>query len=257
MDDYEDEDEAGASSGVKRPGTSLGLKLRPWDFGVRSAKSEVSLIDFTDDSFSSNTPSPLSDSRQDTLKVQVTVGIHSPPSPRQQLTPLSGRPRQDTPSILDWPLPQPAYDEVAAELEEQSEDQEVRSIYRALTETEDSVSTGGAVPACRNESQSADLFQELQREVAADETSLGLFITLVFHVDPIKPCLNCPIAVLGDGEAAGSHGNRPLPPLLSPPPDSGSSGAALPDLPASSVPFLRLCLLHHLLFGGEAGVAPS
>lgn len=42
----------------------------------------------------------------------------------------------------------------------------MRSIYRALTETEDSVSTAGAPPAGRNESQSADLFQELQREVA-------------------------------------------------------------------------------------------
>lgn len=56
---------------------------------------------------------------------------------------------------------------MAAELEEQSEDQEVRSIYRALTETDEAASTCGAVTACRNESQSADLFQELQREVAA------------------------------------------------------------------------------------------
>lgn len=42
----------------------------------------------------------------------------------------------------------------------------MRSIYRALTETEEAVSTAGALTACRNESQSADLFQELQREVA-------------------------------------------------------------------------------------------
>lgn len=77
----------------------------------------------------------------------------------------SGRSCQDTPSILDWPLPQPAYDEVSAELEDQSEDLEVRSIYRALTESEESVSPAGATTACRNESQSADLFQELQREV--------------------------------------------------------------------------------------------
>lgn len=74
MDDYDDDDDSGASSGMKRLGVSLGLKLRPWEgFGVRSAKSEVSLIDFTDDSFSSNTPSPLTESRQsdqDTLKVQ-------------------------------------------------------------------------------------------------------------------------------------------------------------------------------------------
>ncbi|XP_071751582.1 activated CDC42 kinase 1 [Centroberyx gerrardi] len=141
MDDYDDDDDGSASSGLKRLGVSLGLKLRPWEGpGVRSAKSEVSLIDFTDDSFSSATPSPLTETRQldqDTL--------------------------QDTPSILDWPLPLPAYDEVATELEDQSEDQEVRSINRGLA---DDVS---APPASsvegRSESQSADLFQELQREV--------------------------------------------------------------------------------------------
>lgn len=76
MDDYEeddDEDDASASSGLKRLGASLGLRLRPWEVpGVRLAKSEVSLIDFTDDSFSSTTPSPLTDTQQpdeDTLKV--------------------------------------------------------------------------------------------------------------------------------------------------------------------------------------------
>lgn len=107
------------------------------------------------------------------------------------------------PSILDWPLPQPAYDEVTAELEDQSEDQEVRSIYRALTDTEESVSTAGAVAACRNESQSADLFQELQREVenyvgafllqclssntAFFRTPLKLLLIGVFNVNPFTP----------------------------------------------------------------------
>lgn len=75
MDDYDDDDDTSASSGLKRLGASLGLKLRPWEgSGVRSAKSEVSLIDFTDDSFSSTTPSPLTETRQpdeDTLKVQL------------------------------------------------------------------------------------------------------------------------------------------------------------------------------------------
>lgn len=183
------------------------------------------------------------------MNAQLSVSTHTPNVP-------SGRPHQDAPSILDWPLPQPAYDEVAAELEDQSEDQEVRSIYRALTETEEVVSA-----SCRNESQSADLFQELQREVAPP-TCLwcGLmsdFSTRLFNVSPVKGCLNCPITVLGDGEAAGSYGNRPLPPLLSPPPGSGSSGTTSPDLPASCVSLLHLCLLYHLLFGGEAGVAPS
>ncbi|XP_029935150.1 activated CDC42 kinase 1 isoform X2 [Myripristis murdjan] len=141
MDDYDDDDDTSASSGLKRLGVSLGLKLRPWEGpGVRAAKSEVSLIDFTDDSFSSATPSPLTETRQadqDTL--------------------------QDTPSILDWPLPLPAYDEVTSELEDQSEDQEVRSINRGLAE-EASAPPKGSVEG-RSESQSADLFQELQREV--------------------------------------------------------------------------------------------
>nr|XP_033495147.1 activated CDC42 kinase 1 isoform X1 [Epinephelus lanceolatus] len=141
MDDYDDDDDTSASSGLKRLGVSLGLKLRPWEgSGVRSAKSEVSLIDFTDDSFSSTTPSPLTETRQpdeDTLK--------------------------DTPSILDWPLPQPSYDEVAPELEDQSEDLEVRSINKGFTE--EAVTTPSSAMAGRSESQSADLFQELQREV--------------------------------------------------------------------------------------------
>ncbi|KAF1373225.1 hypothetical protein PFLUV_G00258170 [Perca fluviatilis] len=141
MDDYDEEDAASASSGLKRLGASLGLKLRPWEgSGVRSAKSEVSLIDFTDDSFSSTTPSPLNEAWQpdeDTLK--------------------------DTPSILDWPLPQPAYDEVTAELEDQSEDHEVRSINRGFTE--ETAASPSAAMAGRSESQSADIFQELQREV--------------------------------------------------------------------------------------------
>ncbi|KAM3860368.1 activated CDC42 kinase 1 [Diretmus argenteus] len=139
MDDYDDDDGDGsAASGLKRLGVSLGLKLRPWEGpGMRTAKSEMSLIDFTDDSFSSATPSPLTQPDQDTL--------------------------QDAPSILDWPLPLPSYDEVAAELEDQSEDQEVRSINRRLVEA--ASATPVATMEGRSESQSADLFQELQREV--------------------------------------------------------------------------------------------
>lgn len=70
---------------------------------------------------------------------------------------------QDTPSILDWPLPQPSYDVVATELEDQSEDQEVRSINKGFTE--EAAATPCGTMATRSESQSADLFQELQREV--------------------------------------------------------------------------------------------
>lgn len=43
----------------------------------------------------------------------------------------------------------------------------MRSIYRALAEAEESASAAGAVATWRSQSQSADLFQELQREVAA------------------------------------------------------------------------------------------
>lgn len=74
MDDYDDSDDLASSSGAKRSGALLGLKLRPWEAsGVRLAKSEVSLIDFTDDSFSSTTPSPLTDPQQDTLKVSMSA----------------------------------------------------------------------------------------------------------------------------------------------------------------------------------------
>ncbi|XP_063730115.1 activated CDC42 kinase 1 isoform X2 [Eleginops maclovinus] len=141
IDDYDDEEDTSTSSGLRKLGVSLGLKLRPWEgSGVRSAKSEVSLIDFTDDSFSSTTPSPLTDIRQpdeDTLK--------------------------DTPSILDWPLPQPSYDEVTTELEDQSVDQEVLSINKGFAEETTPTASIGMMG--RSESQSADLFQELQREV--------------------------------------------------------------------------------------------
>ncbi|XP_041717657.2 activated CDC42 kinase 1 isoform X2 [Coregonus clupeaformis] len=136
----DDDEYEGALSGLKRLGAAIGLKLRTGEGpGVRSAKSEVSLIDFTDDSFSSATPSPLTETR---LPDQNTL--------------------QDLPSILDWPLPLPAYDEVATEAEGQLADQEVRSIT-GLPE-------GMLVPPNtdaegRGLTQSADLFQELQREV--------------------------------------------------------------------------------------------
>lgn len=80
MEDYDDNEEDGAAgapvAGTKRLGVSLGLKLRPWEScGTgRTDASEMSLIDFTDDSFSSTTtPSPLTETLpldQDTLKVK-------------------------------------------------------------------------------------------------------------------------------------------------------------------------------------------
>lgn len=56
----------------------------------------------------------------------------------------------------------------------------------------------------------------------------------------IKYCFHCPIFGLGDGEAAGSHGNGPLPAFLSSPHDSDPSGTPSTDLPASTLTFLHL-----------------
>ncbi|KAK0143669.1 Activated CDC42 kinase 1 [Merluccius polli] len=194
MDNYDDEDDASAASGLKRLGVSLGLKLRPWEGpSLRSAKSEVSLIDFTDDSFSSTTPSPLTDPRQpdeDTL--------------------------QDTPSILDWPLPLPAYDEVTTDLEDQSEDQEVRSINRGLAD--ESFAPPISTVEGRSESQSADLFQELQREV------------MVKLQVPMAPGRSLPSSPLPLSRPA-PHRQIYLPTPSSPPPASSSSYEDRPVLP--------------------------
>lgn len=101
--------------------------------------------------------------------------------PRGLTSPLPSHP-QDTPSILDWPLPQPAYDEVTTEIEDQSEDQEVRSINKGFTE--DTAATPSAGMAGRSESQSADLFQELQREVENVRYVVSVSRSMLFHADP-------------------------------------------------------------------------
>ncbi|KAF7214132.1 activated CDC42 kinase 1 [Nothobranchius furzeri] len=218
MDDYVDDDDTSSSSGLRKLGASLGLKLRPWEgTGVRSAKSEVSLIDFTDDSFSSTTPSPLTETRQpdeDTLK--------------------------DTPSILDWPLPQPAYDEVTADLEDQSEDQEVRSINKGSTE--EALVTSGASMGGRSESQSADLFQELQREVMVKlrvPMTTGRSLPSSPTPMPLVPlgphrqiCLPPPSPCLEDRPVLPPR--SPIPPLR-PSKNSTSSRPAHPQARSSSI----------------------
>uniref|UniRef100_A0A1A8L6E6 Activated CDC42 kinase 1 n=1 Tax=Nothobranchius pienaari TaxID=704102 RepID=A0A1A8L6E6_9TELE len=218
MDDYVDDDDTSSSSGLRKLGASLGLKLRPWEgTGVRSAKSEVSLIDFTDDSFSSTTPSPLTETRQpdeDTLK--------------------------DTPSILDWPLPQPAYDEVTADLEDQSEDQEVRSINKGSTE--ENLVTSGASMGGRSESQSADLFQELQREVMVKlrvPMTTGRSLPSSPTPMPLVPlgphrqiCLPPPSPCLEDRPVLPPR--SPIPPLR-PSKNSTSSRPAHPQARSSSI----------------------
>lgn len=104
--------------------------------------------------------------------------------PRGLTSPLPSHP-QDTPSILDWPLPQPAYDEVTTEIEDQSEDQEVRSINKGFTE--DTAATPSTGMAGRSESQSADLFQELQREVENVRYVVSVSRSMLFHADPSDP----------------------------------------------------------------------
>lgn len=237
MDDYDDADDYATSAGAKRSGALLGLKLRPWEAsGVRLAKSEVSLIDFTDDSFSSTTPSPLTDPQQDTLKVSasaIPLVHHNRPSEddvivadepsiinsrfflnasavptadapcgANDLTPITRLlidshtltestfltstalldSAQDTPSILDWPLPQPSYDEVTAELDDQSEDQEVQSINKRLALEDAAVGATVSAVTSRSESQSADLFQELQREVQRPLFIVSFLLWSVSHV---------------------------------------------------------------------------
>ncbi|KAJ3611409.1 hypothetical protein NHX12_021424 [Muraenolepis orangiensis] len=194
MDDYDDEEDTSTATGLKRLGVSLGLKLRPWEGpSLRSAKSEVSLIDFTDDSFSSTTPSPLTE---------------HPPLDEDTL--------QDTPSILDWPLPLPAYDQVT-ELEDQSDDQEVRSINRGLAD-EPSLAPPISTLVGRSESQSADLFQELQREV------------MVKLQVPMAPGRSLPSSPLPLSRPA-PHRQIYLPTPSSPPPPSSSSSSSHEDRP--------------------------
>ncbi|XP_061661011.1 activated CDC42 kinase 1 isoform X2 [Syngnathoides biaculeatus] len=200
MEDYDDnEDAAGAARRLPAlPTVSLGLELRPWEGcgAGRPDGGEVSLIDFTDDSFSSaTTPSPLTETLphdNDTLK--------------------------DTPSILDWPLPQPAYDEVAAEPQEQSEDQEVRSINKGVAEE---VPAAPVATLARNQSQSVDLFQELQREVMVKlQVPMATGRSLPSSPLPLAPAPLAPHRqiCLPPPSPASDPEERPAPPPRSPAP---------------------------------------
>lgn len=177
----------------------LGLRLRPWESSNPSDRlSEVSLIDFGDDSFSSASPSPITETpnsgtTQQPLSASGSILDAAPPqSPYRSLP----NPLHPTP-VVDWdtrPLPPlPAYDEVAFECEEQ-EDVEVRSInasagqndnmadqkYDDVEDLVEGDSESGSegkhvvednlfLPSKPPEethtfSQSADIFKELQRE---------------------------------------------------------------------------------------------
>ncbi|XP_061614051.1 activated CDC42 kinase 1 [Phyllopteryx taeniolatus] len=232
MEDYDDNEDDASPAGVRRgparPSVSLGLKLRPWEScgAARPDGGEVSLIDFTDDSFSSaTTPSPLTETLphdNDTLK--------------------------DTPSILDWPLPQPAYDEVAAELQEQSEDQEVRSINKGLPE--EVPATPAPATLARNESQSADLFQELQREVMVKlQVPMATGRSLPSSPLPLPPAPLAPhrqICLPPPSPLSGSE-DRPVPPPRSPAP---------PLRPAKHGPAAGGSYAHHSSISLELEEAP-
>ncbi|XP_017574727.1 activated CDC42 kinase 1 isoform X1 [Pygocentrus nattereri] len=178
----------------------LGLRLRPWESSSPGDRlSEVSLIDFGDDSFSSASPSPITETPNSNTAQQLpsasgtsildAAPLHSPY--RSLPNPLHPTP------VVDWdarPLPPlPAYDEVALE----SEDVEVSSINASahqrgseveqkyemvddLAEGESDRSSEGkrfvednlflpSKPAeeTHSFSQSADIFKELQKEAMA------------------------------------------------------------------------------------------
>lgn len=176
---------------LKTP-TYLGLRPWPWESTSPSDRlSEVSLIDFGDDSFSSTSPSPITETpNPSTAKPPGSyagsiLDMAPPQSPNRALP----NPMHPTP-VVDWdmrPLPSlPAYDEVALECAEQ-EDMEVSSINASAvqedtvseqTQSEDDIKVDGKcnvddnlfLPFKHGEeshsfSQSADIFKELQREV--------------------------------------------------------------------------------------------
>ncbi|KAI5610244.1 activated CDC42 kinase 1-like isoform X3, partial [Silurus asotus] len=191
-DDDDDEDNDLIVTGLKKLSLKapsyLGLRLRPWENSDSADRlSEVSLIDFGDDSFSSTSPSPITETPASSSAPSGASILDSgpPPSPYRSLP----NPLHPTP-VVDWdsrPLPcLPAYDEVALDCGEQ-EDVEVSSINAEKTDhpkmqNYDSVKEDldlkckvednlflPSKPALdnRSSSQSADIFKELQREVMA------------------------------------------------------------------------------------------
>ncbi|TUX35875.1 Activated CDC42 kinase 1 [Bagarius yarrelli] len=191
IDDDDDDDDL-IVTGLKKLSLKapsyLSLRIRPWEnSNPNDHLSEVSLIDFGDDSFSSTSPSPITETpaSNSSLPAASILDYGPPPSPYRSLP----NPLHPTP-VVDWdarPLPSlPAYDEVALECEEQ-EDVEVSSINASKTDKPNQQNydtvEGDFDPKCkveddlflppkpvaenRSTSQSADIFKELQREVMA------------------------------------------------------------------------------------------
>uniref|UniRef100_A0AAR2K0F3 Activated CDC42 kinase 1 n=1 Tax=Pygocentrus nattereri TaxID=42514 RepID=A0AAR2K0F3_PYGNA len=207
----------------------LGLRLRPWESSSPGDRlSEVSLIDFGDDSFSSASPSPITETPNSNTAQQLpsasgtsildAAPLHSPY--RSLPNPLHPTP------VVDWdarPLPPlPAYDEVALE----SEDVEVSSINASahqrgnLAEGESDRSSEGkrfvednlflpSKPAeeTHSFSQSADIFKELQKEAMAKLRVPAIILPSSYEDKPQVPP-RIPIPPMRPSKRANIYGSR-------------------------------------------------
>uniref|UniRef100_A0AAR2JSW7 Activated CDC42 kinase 1 n=1 Tax=Pygocentrus nattereri TaxID=42514 RepID=A0AAR2JSW7_PYGNA len=214
----------------------LGLRLRPWESSSPGDRlSEVSLIDFGDDSFSSASPSPITETPNSNTAQQLpsasgtsildAAPLHSPY--RSLPNPLHPTP------VVDWdarPLPPlPAYDEVALE----SEDVEVSSINASAHQRGSEVEQkyemvdgmrklATSPPSVENDnlflpskpaeethsfSQSADIFKELQKEAMAKLRVPAIILPSSYEDKPQVPP-RIPIPPMRPSKRANIYGSR-------------------------------------------------
>uniref|UniRef100_A0A3B1K0R3 UBA domain-containing protein n=1 Tax=Astyanax mexicanus TaxID=7994 RepID=A0A3B1K0R3_ASTMX len=254
----------------------LGLRLRPWESSNPSDRlSEVSLIDFGDDSFSSASPSPITETPNSSTaqqKLSASSGSILDAAPPQSPYRSLPNPLHPTP-VVDWdtrPLPPlPAYDEVAFECEEQ-EDVEVRSINASAGQNNNTadqkynevegmalvVEDNMFLPSKPPEethtfSQSADIFKELQREAMVKLRVPPIILPSSYDdkpqippripIPPMRPSKRATIygsrlsASLGDDEGRGR------PPQIPPRDHAVSQSLACAVL----VPWVPACPLLH------------